>query len=144
MNPDTELQQVNIIDLLSERESIVRRVADRAWEDADDIKISNSEWYVLAKIYQKQPPISHVTKSVDISRQAIHKLIKNLAAKGLVEIEDMEDNRKEKRIRLTELGEACYEKNEAVKARLEERIAETLGPEQFRVLKAILKADWGI
>lgn len=123
---------------------MVRRISGKAWNDTNDIKISSSEWYILARIYKKQPTISSVTRSVDISRQAIHKFIKNLAAKGLVEIHNVENNKKEKWIQLTELGEACYEKNEALKDGLEKRIAETIGQDQVDALKVILKSDWGI
>lgn len=123
---------------------MVRHISGKAWNDANDIKISSSEWYILARIYKKQPTISSVTRSVDISRQAIHKFIKNLAAKGLVEIHNVENNKKEKWIQLTGLGEECYEKNEALKDELEKRIAETIGQDQVDALKVILKSDWGI
>lgn len=35
-------------------------------------------------------------------------------------------------------------KNEALKAQLENKIAEKIGPEQVSVLKEILKLDWNI
>ncbi|WP_354669954.1 hypothetical protein [Paenibacillus sp. BSR1-1] len=38
----------------------------------------------MARIYEKRPTISYVTKYVEISRQAIHKFITNLSEKGLV------------------------------------------------------------
>ena len=67
-----------LLDLLSERHDQIRRISERAWNEQHDIYISNSEWYVLARIYQTKPTIAEVTRNVDISRQAIHKLIKNL------------------------------------------------------------------
>lgn len=144
MSPDMELQNMDLIDLLSERHIATRRISESAWDDASEIHISNSEWYIMARIYKKQPTIAYVTKNVDISRQAIHKFIKNLAAKGLVEVQNVENNKKEKCIRLTALGEECYEKNEALKVQLENKIAEKIGSDQMKVLKEILKADWEI
>lgn len=144
MRTDAEVNRLDLIDLLSDRHNMVRHISGKAWNDANDIKISSSEWYILARIYKKQPTISSVTRSVDISRQAIHKFIKNLAAKGLVEIHNVENNKKEKWIQLTGLGEECYEKNEALKDELEKRIAETIGQDQVDALKVILKSDWGI
>lgn len=144
MKTDAEVNRLDLIDLLSDRHNMVRRISGNAWNDANEIKISSSEWYILARIYRKQPTISSVTKSVDISRQAIHKFIKNLAAKGLVEIHNVENNKKEKWIQLTDLGEECYEKNEVLKDELEKRIAETIGQDQIDTLKVILKSDWGI
>ncbi|MDF2036639.1 MarR family winged helix-turn-helix transcriptional regulator [Bacillus sp. CMF12] len=144
MTSNSELQNLDLIDLISERHSLIRKIAEKAWNDQSDIYISNSEWYIMARIYKKRPTISYVTRNVEISRQAIHKFIKNLAAKGLVEVHNVENNKKEKCIELTALGEECYEKNEALKARLEHKIAEKIGVEQVNNLKNILKLDWGI
>lgn len=144
LTSNSELQNLDLIDLLSERHSLVRRISETAWNDKSEINISNSEWYIMARIYKKRPTISYVTKNVEISRQAIHKFIKNLSAKGLVEIQNVENNKKEKCIQLTALGEECYEKNAALKAQLENEIAEKVGIEQVTILKDILKLDWKI
>ncbi|MFC4559412.1 MarR family winged helix-turn-helix transcriptional regulator [Virgibacillus kekensis] len=144
MTSNAELQNLDLIDLLSERHSLVRSISEKAWNDQSEIYISNSEWYIMTRIYKKRPTISYVTKNVDISRQAIHKFIKNLTTKGLVKVQDVESNKKEKCIQLTPLGEECYEKNAALKAQLEKKIAEKIGEQQVTVLKDILKLDWGI
>ena len=133
-----------LLDLLSERHDQIRRISERAWNDQHDIYISNSEWYVLARIYKTKPTIAEVTRNVHISRQAIHKLIKNLKAKDLVTVTDHPTSRKDKCIELTELGVRCYEQNEALKAELEQKIAESLGDDAFRQLKMLLKADWNL
>lgn len=80
-----------------------------------------------------------MTKHVDISRQTVHKFIKSLEAKGLVEIKNAEHNKKDKCIKLTALGNECFEKNEALKAKLEKKITD-----QIAILKDILKSDWGL
>jgi DNA-binding MarR family transcriptional regulator len=85
-----------------------------------------------------------VTKHVDISRQATHKFIKSLEGKGLVEIHNVENNKKEKSIRLTALGEECYEKNEALKVTVEKKIADKIGTKNLTLLKDILQSDWGL
>lgn len=144
LTSNTALQHLDLIDLLSERNNLVRRISEKAWNDKKGVYISNSEWYIMARIYKNRPTISYVTKNVDISRQAIHKFIKNLSAKGLVEIQSVENNKKEKCIRLTDLGEECYEENAALKEQLENKIAEHIGMEQVTILKDILKSDWGI
>jgi len=141
---NSELQHLDLIDLLSERHSLVRKIAEKAWNDQSEIYISNSEWYIMARIYKKQPSISYVTKNVEISRQAIHKFIQKLSEKGLVEIKNVENNKKEKCIQLTALGEECYEKNAALKAQLENKISEKIGVEQVTMLKDLLKLDWKI
>ncbi|CAM4090775.1 MarR family winged helix-turn-helix transcriptional regulator [Mesobacillus thioparans] len=144
MSVNSELRELDLVDLLSERHTLLRKIAEKAWNNQSDIYISNSEWYIMARIYKKQPTISYINKNVEISRQAIHKFIKNLAEKGLVEVNNVENNKKEKWIQLTLLGEECYEKNEKLKAGLEREITEKIGAEQVRLLKEILKMDWNI
>ena len=141
---NSELHNLDLIDLLSEHHILLRRITEKLWNDSSDIYISNSEWFIIARIYQKQPTISYVSKQVEISRQATHKLIKSLESKGLVVVENVENNKKDKCIKLTVLGEECYVKNESLKATIEKKIADHIGIEQLILLKDILKADWGL
>src|SRR5690554_4851478 len=106
-----ELDRLDLIDLISERHGYLRKIAEQLWNDRSDISISNSEWYILSRIYKKDTTIAKVVKNVDITRQATHKIVKQLEAKKLVEIMDGKHNKKEKCIRLTQLGEECFEKN---------------------------------
>ena len=141
---DLELQNLDFIDSLSERHVQLRSITEKLWNDTSDIYISNSEWFIMARIYQKRPTISYVTKHVDISRQATHKFIKRLESKGLVTVSSLENNKKDKCIQLSQLGEECYEKNEALKANLEKKIIDKIGFEKFQILNDILKLDWGL
>ncbi len=137
-------QSLDLMDLLSERHLQLRGISEKLWNEKNDISISNSEWFIMARIYKKKPTIAHVAKHVDISRQAVHKVIKNLEAKGLVKISSLENNKKDKCIELTPLGEECYEKNAALKNSIEDTVKERLGAEKMAFLKEILKADWGL
>ncbi|MEH7222247.1 MarR family winged helix-turn-helix transcriptional regulator [Bacillus sp. JJ1566] len=141
---DPVLQHLDLIDLISERHGQLRGIAEKSWNETSDIAISNSEWYIMSRIYKKKPTIAYVSKNVDITRQATHKFIKNLKAKGLVNVMDVENNKKVKWIELTPLGEECYEKNEALKAKIEKQLTEKMGEKQVELLKNILKMDWGI
>jgi DNA-binding MarR family transcriptional regulator len=139
------MQNLDLIDLISERHVQLRSITEKMWNNKSEIYISNSEWFIMARIYEKkQPTIAYVSKNVDISRQATHKFLKLLKEKGLVEIKNVENNKKEKCIQLTPLGEECFEKNESLKATLEEKITNKIGVEQLSFLKEILKADWGL
>ncbi|OOC64055.1 MarR family winged helix-turn-helix transcriptional regulator [Paenibacillus ihbetae] len=139
-----EVKTLDLIDLISERHVLLRTLNDRLWHKSHDLHISNSEWFIMARIYKKQTTISHVAKQVDISRQATHKFIKNLEAKGLVEISQAQHNNKDKCIRLTKFGEECFEHNEAIKAKLEAKIIASIGEEQADQLKRILTMDWDL
>lgn len=136
---------LDLIDLISETHIQVRRKTDKAWNDNNEIRLSSSEWFILARISQKQQTtISCVSKSVDISRQATHKFIKNLEEKGLVLICDLENNKKEKGLKLTKLGEDYLVKKARIKADIENDIAEKIGNEHVQLMKEILRLDWGI
>ncbi|MFJ7951202.1 MarR family winged helix-turn-helix transcriptional regulator [Lysinibacillus sp. NPDC096418] len=139
-----ELQNLDVIDLLSERHAILHRLVEDKWNEHNEIYISNSEWYILARIYKKRPTISDVTKSVDFSRQATHKFIKRLQEKGLVEVTNVEHSKKHKAIRMTAFGEECYEKNKLIKIEVEQQLINVIGEEQVTNLKNILKLDWGM
>ncbi|WP_449354575.1 MarR family winged helix-turn-helix transcriptional regulator [Virgibacillus natechei] len=141
---DSELENLDFIDALSERHLQLRKITEKLWNEKSDIYLSNSEWFIMARIYKSTPTIAYVTKHVDISRQATHKFIKNLETKGLVEISNAINNKKDKLLRLTEVGEACYERNEELKANIERNIADKIGGEQLRFLKEVLKSDWGL
>jgi DNA-binding MarR family transcriptional regulator len=141
---NSELQNLDLIDLISERHLMLRSISEKMWNDSSDIYISNSEWFIMARIYKKHPTISYITKHVDISRQAVHKFVKSLQSKGLIEITNSNNNNKNKCLHLTPLGEECYEKNLSLKVELGNRIARNIGAEHSNILIHILKSDWGL
>lgn len=122
---------------------MLRKMCEKRWNDNSALSISNSEWVVMARIYKKKLTITNVSKLVDISRQAAHKLLKKMETKGLVDIAPS-DNNKEKWVQLTLLGEDCYEKYMLIKAELEQKIADSIGAEQIASLKKTLTTDWDI
>lgn len=137
-----ELQNRDVIDLLSERHELLRRLAEEKWNEQNDIYISNSEWYILGIIYKKQLTISDVAKNVKFSRQATHKIIKSLEVKGLVTVMSVEHSKKHKAIRMTKFGEDCFEKNQLCKAEIEKQLVNTIGEDQVSRLKNILNLNW--
>ena len=137
-----ELQNRDVMDLLSERHEILRRLAEEKWNKHHSIHVSNSEWYILSKINKNQPTISEVTKVVGFSRQATHKFIKSLEAKGLVEVSNAEHSKKHKVIRMTNFGELCYDQNERNKTEIEQQLVRTIGEDQVTKLKNILQLNW--
>ncbi|KZE37085.1 MarR family transcriptional regulator [Bhargavaea cecembensis] len=137
-----EMSGLDLIDLLGERHFGLRRIAEELWNERGELAISNSEWFLMARIGKGGPTIAEVSRQVDITRQATHKLIRKMSDKGLVEVSDDERNKKVKRVRLTALGHSCYEHNEKLKAELEARIAEAIGADRVAALKEILAMDW--
>lgn len=144
MTSGTTLHDLDLIDLLNERHYYMQSLTQQAWNDKSDVHISNTEWFIMAQIYETELPVSHITKNLDISRQAIHKLINNLSEKGLIEVYKMENNKKERCITLTDFGRQCYDAKASIKSQIEDIIATNLGEEQMITLKNILQADWGV
>ncbi|WP_237049244.1 MarR family winged helix-turn-helix transcriptional regulator [Lentibacillus amyloliquefaciens] len=139
------MDNLNLIKLISERHFQLRDLSESLWNEQWDIHMANSEWLILAGVYQKgETPISWVTKQVNITRQATHKFIKRLKEKGLVQVTELKDNKKEKSIKITDLGKKCYEQNESLEIWLEQQIADKIGAEKVNELKRLLKSEWGL
>ena len=138
------LNSFGLVNLLSEKHGHLRHFIESIWDEQSDIKVSQTEWYIMQKIYGHKPTISDVSKNVTITRQATHKNIKSLQAKGLVEVSNAEHSKRDKCISLTKLGKQCCDKNEELIQQLENRIAHTIGLEKLKILKDILQIDWKI
>lgn len=144
MNTSTPTRQLDLFDLINERHLQLRHIMQQQWHDHGAIPISNSEWMIMSHIYKKRATISAITKHVEISRQAVHKLIKKMESNGLIEVYHAEHNRKDRCLQLTPLGEQCYERMLSLKASLEDSIREAIGDKQMDMLKRVLSADWNI
>jgi len=66
-----------------------------------------------------------------------------MEAKNLIVVMNVKNNNKEKCIKLTEFRNKCFEKNEALKASLEKKIADNIGEEQVEFLKKSLRKIGG-
>lgn len=142
---DSRNSHLDLIDLISERHIQLRKLIEERWNERNDIYISNSEWHILSRIYLFEPStIASISKQVDITRQATHKLIKSLKEKGLVEIYNQPNNKKEKAIKLSQSGKQCCESYTALKTEINTAIETELGADQLNMLKNILKEDWGL
>lgn len=144
MTLHTVWQDPGLIDLLKQRHHEVQENVQKAWDEKNDLYISDSGWLIMACIYEEPLPISNVTRQMGITRQAIHKFIKSLSEKGLIDVYDMESNKKEKCVALTPFGKRCYIKRIDLKTQIEDDIVRKLGDERIKTLKVILQSDWGI
>jgi len=141
------IKQLNsgLIDLIHNKAYQLDQFMEVRWQKHDRIDLSVSEWTAISLAYQREKiAIAEVARKMDISRQATHKLIRNLEQKELLAIHQLENNKKAKSIQLTEEGVACYEKRRALKSELEQEVISKLGEEPIKALKSILKQDWGI
>lgn len=135
----------NIVDLIKEKNSNLRRIKEDKWNNQNSIQITDTEWSILSLIYGKEPApaISEISSNINKTRQATHKCIKSLSAKGLIIISKMENNNRNKCLELTPLGESTFVDNQKLKNDIEKEIEHNIGSDNFIQLKDILKRSWG-
>lgn len=136
-----DLTRLDLFDLLSERHLQCRKTIEDTWNEQNDIQLSNTEWFILYQLHKQKQTIIGLCNTIGITRQAMHKLINKMEKLGLVTT-DLTRNKKYAQI--TEFGNICYEKNKAIKAKLEGRIKNKIGEDAYGQLKQLLAADWGM
>lgn len=140
-----DYEKLDFVDLMSERHSHLREIVeDLTNQEIPDRKLSSSEWYVIFRIYKKQLSFVELNQSVNLSRQAIHKVVNKLQDKEIAVIKDVEGNKKEKSVQLTKYGEKCYEQYLKINQQLESHIEKQLGTENMKTLKKLLSEDWNL
>jgi DNA-binding MarR family transcriptional regulator len=77
-----------------------------------------------------------------VSRQAVHQLANDAAAMGLVEFVPSERDGRVKLLRFTQKGWVMVDQALRAFERIEQELAETLGPEDVAALRRILGKPW--
>ncbi|MGD6769993.1 MarR family transcriptional regulator [Staphylococcus arlettae] len=144
MSGNQQLHELDFIDLLSERHAQLRQLTETAANVDQESKISSSEWYIISIIGAETYTLSELTALVKLTRQAIHKTIKQLEQKELVVLKAVTGNKKEKCVNLTTLGRDLWQRNQAYQQELEQHIKTKIGVAQFEQLKALLQTDWDL
>ena len=136
-------ENLDFVDLMSERHGELRAMIEKLTNDEIiDNHLSSSQWYVITIIYKRTSSLSQLNDWMNLSRQAIHKAIKNLQVKNIVTVSDVEGNKKEKSVTLTQYGESCCEKYINIKHQIEIYIQKQIGVENMKLMKTYLGRDW--
>ncbi|WP_313636799.1 helix-turn-helix domain-containing protein [Paenibacillus sp.] len=136
---DNHLQEMNLIDLLSEKHLVLRKIVT----DQDPDQINKTESHILAVLETHQMlSISEISRVINISRQGTHKSIQGLLSRNYVEAVEVEGNQRDKNIILTQKGIECNQRMMITKIELEQRIANKIGAANVELLKSLLKEDW--
>lgn len=136
---DNHLQEMNLIDLLSEKHLALRKLVT----DADPDQINKTESHILAVLEAHQMlSISEISRIIHISRQGTHKSIQGLLSRGYVKAVEVEGNQRDKNIVLTPMGTECNRRMMITKIDLEQQIVNKLGAANVELLKALLKEEW--
>lgn len=137
-----EWNTLDLLDLISERHMMLRHELAAKWNETADVNISNAEWYILAKIMDSSLSLAELSRRVNNSRQATHKMVKSLEQKRLLIVLDVPQNKKEKRVQLTEQARHYYAQYEALKRELEQQVEQAIGAEHYAHLMHALQMNW--
>lgn len=136
------LDNLNLIDLLSEKHAQLRKIVRDKWSENAGEYITDTESYIIALLERKAMTASQLARIIDISRQGAHKNTKNLIAKGYIKIENYDSSSRDKTLILTKKGEKFCEETLVLKNQLEKSIEEVIGTDNLTVLKSCLKETW--
>jgi len=139
---DFDINSLTLIDLISERHAQLRKKLEKRWNAQSEVQFSHTEWYLLAKIYQKSISISQAAFIVGISRQAMQKCVKKLEDQGIVTTSFQNGNQRDKFLQLTKTGtEYCIQNNQ-LKVNFEQELVQKLGESEVDQLKDLFKKEW--
>lgn len=133
---------LNIIDLISEKHIILRREVEDRWAESEKEAISHTEALFLAKINMGKISIAEVARQANISRQAMFKCAKKLEVRGYLKFVKSESNNKY--TELTDKGKDYCKKSKELKENLEKEISDAIGKEKVEILKELLNKSWSI
>ena len=87
-----DLQNLNIIDLISEKHAKLRKMVIDAWVKMGEERVSDTESYMLALIEKNEFTVAQIARIIGISRQGAHKCAKGLIERGYIIIENQDVN----------------------------------------------------
>ena len=134
------MNNLNIIDLISEKHISLRREVEERWSESGDEEITHTEAMLLAKINMGKISIAEVARQANISRQAMHKCAKKLENRGYLKFISNENN--QTYTILTEKGVLYCEKSNELKEKIEKEIEDILGEENIKIIKKLLEKKW--
>ena len=106
----------------------------------DDIDIISSS-KILTFVDNGVVTISSIAKKIGISRQAVHKVVQNLAMKGFLQLEH-QNSKRDKQILMTKKGEELLKCRQEVMSKVESQIAHKIGKENLCEIKKLLNSSW--
>jgi DNA-binding MarR family transcriptional regulator len=104
--------------------------------------LTDSESRILATLKGEALTVSEVARRLNISRQGVHKTVAKLVELNLLKLEIVRGNARDKQIEFTEEGEAMKATSRQVFMDLEQEIEATIGKDDLRLLKSLLRKDW--
>lgn len=114
------------------------RLAQRGWPG-----LSPTRSRVFLTLARGPILISDLARELDVSRQAVHRLLDSLQGDGLIERHTDGRDRRAQRVHLTDSGRALAADAGRILPQLERELAERIGDHQVAALRRALAHDRG-
>ena len=134
------LENLNIIDLLSEKHAKLRKMVIETWIEMGEESVSDTESYMLALVEREKLTVAQLGRIIGISRQGAHKCAKSLIERGYLTMENR--NYRGKELLLTDKGIRFCRETLILKEKFEEEIKNNIGEKEFEILKKCLNKEW--
>ena len=129
--------------LLDRSDWFAREILESISLSAEYAFITPAQSRVLALMGGKPASMAELARRLAISRQAVHKTVAELVRRGILEVRDDPDRGNSKLVLYTETGRELNRAGARMIERVEQRIAERIGPQGLAELKRLLGTDWG-
>lgn len=133
---------INTVELLYKQYKQLRDYIVERWQDELQIPLSNSEWNCLNAIIEGALSIPEIMARNEITKQAAHKVIKNLEEKKLLTTCLIKSPKLRRQITLTELGIETYHKSLQVQHEVEQQLQQSLGTDEYKNFIEVLNKKW--
>lgn len=104
--------------------------------------LTEAEAKIFATLRGESLTISEISRRLNVSRQAVHKLVSQIIDKNLLRLEALPNNARDKKIVFTKEGEALKKEAARVLAELEQEVENEIGVKNLHLLKSLLAKDW--
>ena len=114
-----------------------------AMEAGGATPVSPTQVQLFAVLDDQGTTVSELARRMGVTRQTAHQTVHGLVAAGLLEQAPDPASARQRLIRRTREGERAHRQADRTLGRLEEQLAERIGPERVDALRAALEAPWG-
>jgi len=142
---DNYLEDLNLVDLVSEKHKKLRKEVMKLWVIQHDEYISDSESHMIHMIGNmniKEMTVAQIARKMNISRQGAHKCAKKLIDSEYIIMKAIEGNNRDKLLTLSKKGEEYCKEMLILKQQVEEEIINNIGYENVEFLKNLLRKSW--
>jgi DNA-binding MarR family transcriptional regulator len=119
-------------------EALLARLEQHGWP-----RLSPTRSRVFLALSRGPVLVSDLARELDVSRQAVHKLLDNLERDGLVERRTDDHDRRAQRVTLTDRGRALADDAGRILPDLEDELATRIGRDHVAALRLALAQDRG-